>query len=171
MKELTNPANSTVKKAERQRIPMSVPVAKLETPEIPGYHLHWFRNNPQRIQQAQRAGYEFVADSEIHIAYTGLGNDSAVSGNTDLGSHVTAIAGGVEENGEPAKLVLMKLKEEHWKEDQKAMTARSDSVVDTLASGLTGAASAADAGDVRNVPNVRYVGKSRTALPDMFRRK
>jgi hypothetical protein len=171
MKDL-NPSNAPGKtKAERQRIPMSVPVAKLEVPDIPGYHLHWFRNNAQRIAQAQRAGYEFVQDSEVHVNATGLGTSTAVSGNVDLGSHVSVIAGGTEDSGEPSKLVLMKLKEEHWKEDQAAMTARSDSVVDTLSHGLTGAASAADAGDVRNIPNVRYVGKSRTALPEMFRRK
>ena len=35
---------------------------KLWAPEIPGYHLHWMMGTPERLAQAEAAGYVFVVD-------------------------------------------------------------------------------------------------------------
>jgi len=166
MKEL-NPANRAAKaKEETKRIPMSTPVQKLHVEDIPGYHLHWMRNSPDRIAQAQRAGYEFVRPEEIYVNSVGLGTQSAISGNTDMGSLVSVIAGGVGADNQPTRLVLMKLKQEYWEEDQKKVEQKNDQVVAALNGGQVGGAEARDGSEL----NMRYVG-SRTKLPDMFTKK
>lgn len=124
------------KREERQRIPMSVPVQKLAVPEIPGYHLHWFIDNPARIMQAQRAGYEFVETDEVDIVNTGLADDASSSGNTDLGSRVSLSAGQtLSEQGQPQRLILMKIRQEWWEEDQKKLEERNESIAATLRGG------------------------------------
>lgn len=159
-----NPANRPSTPAvERKRIPMSVPVRKLEIADIPGYHLHWFRDEAGRIAQAQRAGYEFVTPEEAHVNSTALGSVGAASGNTDLGSQVSIVGGGVHENGQPVRMILMKLKEEYWKADQAVLEERNDQVANALTAGIVGGNQASD----RNEQNMRYVG-SRSKLPDMF---
>ena len=53
MEKLNNPANKIGKTtSERKRIPMSVPVQRLEAPDIPGHHLHWFVGSSERLQRA-----------------------------------------------------------------------------------------------------------------------
>ena len=45
-----NPANANGQASmDRKRIPMNVPIQKLEVPEIPGYRLYWFRAEPGRL--------------------------------------------------------------------------------------------------------------------------
>lgn len=161
-----NPANRVgATKAERKRIPMSVPVQKLEVPEIPGYHCHWFNSGTAgRIERAQAGGYEFVNADEMSLNNVSLGGDSAVSGNTDLGSQVSVIAGKqFDQVGQPARMILMKIKMEYYLEDQKLVEKRNDQVADALSGGLAGASAAAD----KNETNMRYVGKT-TKLPDLF---
>lgn len=160
-----NPANAPGKTSEeRKRIPMAVPVQKLEVADIPGYHLHWFNGTPERIQRAQDGGYEFVDEREIRPNSVGIGNDSAVSGSTDLGSQVS-IVGGKElgRDGQPIRMILMKIKQEWYEEDQKLVEARNDLVAQSLTGGMVGAQQAAD----KQETNLRYVG-SRTKLPDLF---
>lgn len=165
MKQL-NPANRTAKaSAERKRIPMNAPVRKLEVPEIPGYHLHWFAGNRARLSQAERGGYEYVRPEEVELNAVSLGGDSAVSANTDMGSRVSIISGS-DERGQPEDLVLMKIKQEWYEEDQKLLETRNDAVASALTGGLAGG-EAADAGETGR----RYVDKSRTALPAMFTKK
>jgi len=170
MKEL-NPANAVAKtSAERKRIPMSVPVQKLETAEIPGYHLHWFRSAPDRIQRALNAGYEFVKPEEISLNNVSLGGNSAVSGNTDLGSQVSVIAGGIEDGTtQPSRLILMKIKLELYEEDEAIKDKRSAGVVNALSKGLVGAGEAP--GEKAGDSAQRYVKRDLTKLPEMFRRK
>lgn len=162
-----NPANREVQtKAERKRIPMSVPVQKLAAPDIPGYHLHWFNNDPARIQRAQEGGYEFVDAKEIALGSMSLGSESAVSGNTDLGSQVSVVAGQkVGPDGQAARLVLMKIKEEWWLEDQALIEQRNGQVVTALTEGVVGSEK-----DKPGETRLRYVG-SRTSLPDFFKKK
>lgn len=158
-----NPATS-VKAAERKRIPMSVPVQKLEAPDIPGYHLHWFNGTPERLQRAQEGGYEFVYDRDMKINAVGLGSDSTASGNTDMGSQVSIVAGSeLGRDGQPIRLILMKIKQEWYDEDQKHQENRNEQVVAALKGGMMGAEKDAS-GDSR----FRYVDKARTAIPDMF---
>lgn len=152
--------------AERKRIPMSAPVQKLEVPEIPGYHLHWMRGTPDRLEQAQNAGYEFVDRKEVKVNSVGLGSPTAISGSTDLGSRVSVVAGGGDsEGGQATRMYLMKIKLELWNEDQASLQRRNDSVADALTYGVLGKAQTADANE-----NMRYVG-SRTKLPDLFTKK
>lgn len=153
--------------AERKRIPMSTPVQKLEVPEIPGYHLHWFRGDAERIERAIAGGYEFVDSNEVHVNNVSLGGDSAQSGNTDLGSRVSIVSGQeVGKDGQAQRLVLMKIRQEWWEEDQAAIEARNTQVRDSLVSGAIGSEKDAQ-GDSQH----RYVDKTRTAIPDFFKRK
>lgn len=164
--EKTNPATSPVA-AERRRIPMSVPVLKLETAEIPGYHLHWFLNDAARLQRALDGGYEFVDEREIKINNVSLGGTSAVTGNTDLGTRVSIVSGQeVGKDGQPSRLILMKIKQEWWEEDRKVLEARNKQVRDSLIGGMVGAES--ETGTDRQH---RYVDKARTAIPDFYKPK
>lgn len=114
----SNPSNAPEKRVAK-RIPLAVPTLKLAIPEIPGYSCHWFRGTSQRIQQAQRAGYEFVERDEVQLNETGFANDPGGDGNTDMGSRVSVSAGdsGAEDGG--IKLYLMKIRKELWDEDQQ----------------------------------------------------
>lgn len=164
--EKLNSATSSIA-AERRRIPMSVPVLKLETAEIPGYHLHWFNNDAARLQRALDGGYEFVDEREIKLNNVSLGGTSAVSGNTDLGTRVSVVAGQeVGRDGQPARLVLMKIKNEWWEEDRKVLEAKTRQVRDSLLGGMLGAEH--ETGADRQY---RYVDKTRTAIPDFFKPK
>lgn len=163
-----NPANVAGKSnAERKRIPMSVPVQRLEAAEIPGFHLHWFRGTSERIQRALDGGYEFVDPQEMKINNVSLGGDSAISGNTDMGSRVSVLSGQeVGNDGQPVRLILMKIKQEWYEEDQKTAEQRSEQVAQALTAGSFGSEKDAAGDTVR-----RYVDKSRTSIPDLFKRK
>lgn len=116
---------------ERTRIPMSLPIQKLAAPDIPGYHCHWMRGDKVRISQALRAGYEFVNPDEVDLNDFGLANGPEDSGNQDLGSRVSLMAGRGED-GQGERLYLMKLKEEFWLADQKAAGSRQEQVASQL---------------------------------------
>jgi len=125
-----NPANSpAVDVAAKKRIPMSTPSRRLEAPEIPGYHLYWFKDS--NIPRALQAGYEFVEDREAHVNQVGVGTDKTLSGNADLGSRVRVIAG-TAEGGGVEHLTLMKIKEEFWIEDRKLIDARNADIMSAI---------------------------------------
>lgn len=169
-----NPANAVGKPVEeRKRVPMTLPMLKLEVPEIPGYHLHWMRGTPDRIAQAEKAGYEFVDESEVDINNTSLGGDATKSGNTDLGSRVSQIAGEeIGADGQPIRLILMKQKLEWYEEDQKILQRRNDSIADTLLAGMqSGTVGGQDQGEMTADVAQRYVDSKRTKIPDLFKRK
>lgn len=163
--EKLNVANRETKTdSERKRIPMSVPVQRLEVPELPGYHLHWFLGTAARIQRARDGGYEFVHQAETHVNARELGADTATSGNTDMGSLVSVTSGDqVGEDGQPVRMILMKIKQEWYDEDQKLVDERNERVAASLRGGLIGAEK-----DGSGDTNMRYVDKSRTKLPDLF---
>lgn len=156
MSQKLNPASTR----DTSRVPMSIPLRKLEVPEIPGYHLHWMNGDPARIAQAQRAGYEFVDADEVNLLNTGLANDSALSGNADLGSRVSIVSG----EGVPS-LFLMKLKEEWWEEDQSTLEDRNEQVAASLRGGR----------DINSNPNEednRYIPDAhRKSVANIFTRK
>tara|TARA_R110000868_G_scaffold57147_1_gene176766 strand:+ start:970 stop:1452 length:483 start_codon:yes stop_codon:yes gene_type:complete len=150
---------------ERKRIPMNVPVQKLEVPEIPGYRLYWFRGEPSRLGRAEQAGYEYVDRGEIELNSTGLA-DSAADGNSDMGSRVSIAAGDmVGEDRQPLRLVLMKIREEWALENDGILEDRNESIAAALRGGQIG--SEKDRPDDRDA---RYVG-SQTKIPELFRRK
>lgn len=162
-----SPATRGTTSAERKRIPMGVPVQKLEAPDIPGYHLHWFTGTPERIQRALDGGYEYVHPDEAMPNAVGLGSDTTASGNTDMGSQVSVVAGSeLGRDGQPVRMILMKIKLEWYEEDQKIVEERNDLVRDSLLGGLVGA-DQDKPGDTQH----RYLDKARTAIPDLFKRK
>jgi hypothetical protein len=110
----TKPKPEEVKQA-RKRVPMSVPISKLAMPDLPGWHLHWFKE--LNVARALQAAYEFVDADELP---NGMVIAGSVSGNADLGSRIRVHAG-VNEHSGPEYLILMKLKEEYWLEDRKAI--------------------------------------------------
>tara|TARA_R110000868_G_scaffold304180_2_gene564705 strand:- start:1484 stop:2014 length:531 start_codon:yes stop_codon:yes gene_type:complete len=164
-----NPATTPVaRNTERKRIPMSVPVQKLEVADLPGYHMHWFKSEPDRIERALNGGYEFVDEKEVKVNNVSLGGTSAVSGNTDLGSRVSIVSGAeFGKDGQPMRLVLMKIKQEWYEEDQKLVDQRNQRTINSLTSGMIGADGAADARDSQH----RYVDKNRSSIPDFFKPK
>lgn len=165
--EKLNPATPVEVARERKRVPMSVPVQRLETAELPGYHLHWFLSTAERLQRALDGGYEFVDEREMKLNNVTLGGDSAVSGNTDMGSRISIVSGQeVGKDGQPTRLVLMKIKQEWYDEDQAVIEARNTKVRDSLLGGMIGAEQDR-AGDSQH----RYVDKSRTQIPDFFKDK
>ena len=150
--------------AERKRIPMSVPVQKLEAPDIPGYHLHWFNGTPDRIQRALDGGYEFVDEKEVKPKTVSLGSNSTASGNTDMGSRVSVVSGTeIGRDGQPLRLILMKIRQEWYEEDQKLVIAKNEQVAASLRGGLVGSEQ-----DYAGDTPLRYVDKNRTKIPDMF---
>lgn len=144
-------------------IPMSVPMQKLEVPEIPGYHLHWMRGTPDRLEQARRAKYEFVDPSEIRMNPTSLAGDASQSANTDMGSRVSVVAGGEISNGQAVRLYLMKVKDEYWRKSQDVLTDRSEKTAAALRTGLIGAES--------DAPADRGARYTKGKVPDLFKLK
>lgn len=99
----------------RKRIPMSVPQQRLQVPEIPGYHLHWFKES--NVPRALAAYYEPVGIDEVPVHQRGVATHNAISGSQDLGTGVKIISG-VTEFNHAEYLVLMKLRQEYWDEDR-----------------------------------------------------
>lgn len=140
----TNPANDRpVRVTDENRVSMSLPNLMLQVPEIPGYVMHWFADRPGRISRAMAAGYEFVAQDEVVINNFGLAADVADSGNTDMGSRVS-VHGGTDEKGGSERLYLMKIKQEWYDKDMKLREEASETIVDSLKAGMTGARSSED---------------------------
>src|SRR5205807_8105847 len=118
-----NPATRAAEpEGKRKRIPMSVPRPRLSVPELPGYFLYWHleRNVPAALQ----AGYEFVNSNELPINQLNVATDSTVSGNADMGSHIRVV-GGVGVDGRAEYHVLMKLRNEWRKEDERERDKRN----------------------------------------------
>lgn len=168
-----NPAERPAKDpAERRRVPFTTPIRKLEVPELPGYHLRWVLGTPQRIGQALQAGYEFVSPDEVQLNNSLLGDDPLRSGNTDLGSRVSVVAGGVDETGQALRLYLMKQKLEFYLEDQAVLDRRNAAIADALLASFTqGTVGGPAPGETAQDMAARYVDRSRTRIPDLFRRK
>lgn len=132
-----NPAKAPGKSvAERQRIPMSLPVQSLEVPEKPGFHRHWFRSDPARIARAQQAGYTFVAADDVDINNQDIGGSSVASGNTDMGSRVSVVSGDdLGNDGQPGRLILMEIPEEWWKESEAILEQKNEQIADAIRGG------------------------------------
>jgi len=128
-KPAVNPANVAKETVTRRRIPMSVPQRKLEVAEIPNYHTHWFRDD--NIERAKQAGYEFCEDREVSLNQHNVGSSKDIGGNADMGTRVRVVAGAGAE-GKAEYLTLMKIKNEWYDEDRKALEARNASVMSAI---------------------------------------
>lgn len=126
--ETPSPANvRETRVTEATRVPMSLPELKLYVPDIPGYHLHWFRG--ARTARAMQAGYEFVDPLEVTLVNTGLADDASKSGNSDLGSRVSVVAGDADPaNGGVERLYLMKIRQEWHEQDMAALEAKNEQI-------------------------------------------
>jgi len=133
-----NPANSADQRREiavdaRTRIPMSVPRAKLSSPDLPGFHTHWMNDYPGRLEQAIQAGYEFVSRDEAVLISPDLAGDPVGSG-TDLGSRVSLVVG-EDKAGNPLRAYLMKIRLEWFQQDQADSQARVNEIDRTIRQG------------------------------------
>lgn len=129
----TNPANpggQTAKTpAERKRIPFSAPSRRLEVADIPGYHLFWPLES--QVPRALQAGYEFVDSKEVSLNNRDVAGDATITGNADLGSRVRVFAG-TGSNGQPEYHVLMKIREEWYREEQQMLERKNQQVMDAI---------------------------------------
>lgn len=99
--------------------------------DIPGYHLHIINDTPGRIDAAIDNGYEFVSPDEVG----GVGNNT-VSRNTAVeGDKVRFLVGQLE--GQPLYAYLMKIKQEWWEEDQRALQTRNNQIDAAIKQGQT----------------------------------
>ena len=161
--------------AEPDYIPMTLPSQRLAVPEIPGFHLHWMMNTPERVHAAIRAGYEFVTSDEVGLSNFDLGGDAKTDGNSDMGTRVTRLAstygdGQVGRDGQPARLILMKQREELYRKHQKILENRNDGIADALTSSFkSGTVGGRAEGETSDDLGKRYVGKGQR-VPDLFNR-
>lgn len=131
-----NPANQGGVAAEpprRRRIPLSIPRRKLEVDPIPGFVLYWFKES--NIPIAMEAGYEFVEHNEVRLMNVNQANPSDSSGSTDLGSRVSIVGDAIGQRGVPERLVLMKIREEFWREDRAILDNENARVIQAIFGG------------------------------------
>ena len=132
--EKSNPAVPSITTAEkpkevRKRIPMSVPIRKLEVPEREGWHRYWFIGN--NVPRAIQGGYKHVHTHEIPINQHNPANDPSVTGSQGLGSLVE-ITDGLDEHGKSTTLYLMEIEMEFWLEDQKILEKRNANIMQSI---------------------------------------
>ena len=140
-----NPANqggSAAEPARRRRIPLSVPRRKLEADPIPGFVLYWFKES--NIPIALDGGYEFVERNEVRLNQVNEANPADTSGSTDLGNRVSVIGDAIGERGVPERLVLMKIREEFWREDRQALDHENAKIIQSIFGGEIVAAERGD---------------------------
>lgn len=127
--QLSNPTEGAASRRNRPpRRPMSTARQRFQTPEIPGWHLHWFKED--NVPQAMEAYYEFVDRSEVNMNQLNVALGGTSTG-TDLGSRVSLIADKTE-SGTPVRAYLMKLPEEYWLEDQKEIEQRNSGIMQAI---------------------------------------
>lgn len=133
IRETNNPASpaTTIFGVSREsRVSMNVPSRKLETPEITGYHLHWFLR--QNVPQGIRAGYEFVDVKELPSMDKSIGGRGEKTNTEDLGGSQITHIGGRDERGDTVELVLMKIRLEWYMDDQRKIAERNMSVMQMI---------------------------------------
>lgn len=175
----SSPANSQASsssRAERKRIPMTLPTQKLAVPEIPGYFTYWMLGKPERLKAADDAGYEFVHEEEVNVNNSSLGGDAAKSGNTDMGSRVSVLASstgeGESSGGQPLRLYLMKQKWEWHLEDQGILERQNEGIANALTASFgQGAVGGKADGETSADFQQRYVDPRRSRVPDFFKPK
>ena len=171
----TNPAQSA---PERKRRSFVSGGRKFEIPGMVGdflqikgvwYRIHVFRGTPDRLAYALEGGYEFCSADELHINGVGIGDDALKSGNTDMGSRVSVVAGGeLTSDNQALRLYVMK-KRRDWYEEDLAEDHTAENTIRALSAGMAGGPAPAGAD-----PSLRYTGsavKGPVKLPEMFKAK
>lgn len=116
----------------RARVPLGSNRQKLAAGKREGYQRRWVNDTPGRLEMAQEAGYEFVAQD--HVA-----------NSTDLGARKSVIVG-TREDGQPMRAYLMEIPKDWYDEDQQAKQAACDAVDDAIRRTVPGKTAAAPAG-------------------------
>ena len=98
----------------KKRIPFGGGRQKLSVPKVDGYRGYWFNDVGGRIADAINAGYQFI-DQQQNL----MGVGTALDGNTDLGTLVSKVVG-TNEMGQPQRAYLMYIRQDWYREDQKA---------------------------------------------------
>lgn len=129
IEQLSNPTEG--KASIRHRPPrrsMSTARQRFQTPEIPGYHCHWFKED--NVPLAIDAYYEFVDRDEVNMNQLNIAQ-GGISSGTDLGSRVSLIADKTE-SGSPVRAYLMKLPIEYWNEDRKEIDQMNSGIMQAI---------------------------------------
>ena len=101
--------------ARPARKPFGSHVQKLSYPAREGFHRHWFKDTPGRIDRALEAGYAHVKGTDGKNVATG---------------------GGVSESGGKQTLYLMEIPLEWYREDQALKDAQRDEIDAKLRRGV-----------------------------------
>lgn len=125
----SNPANEPPKRVRGPRVSMAMQRQRLQVPDMPGYYLHWFKD--ENIPAAMDAYYEFVKRDELTMNPLGIGGSAEGGGNTDLGTNVSIIAG-QNAAGMPVRLTLMKLPMEYHTEDSQMVAQRNGTIMEAI---------------------------------------
>lgn len=96
---LGDAVNEALEKRRRERRPFGAMEQKLLWPNRPGYHRHWFNDEPGRLLRAKEAGYEPVLD--------------------DKGAPVCTVVG-IGRGGHPLTAYLHEIPQEWFDEDMAA---------------------------------------------------
>ncbi len=116
------------KEVKVRRVPFGGRSSNLQVEdEIPGYRLYWFNDADGRPARAERAGYVNVEPQEVPIF---------MAGKQGVGSEVSAVV--TRGNKKPMRAVLMKIRNEWYKEDQISKEAVNAQVDESLRQGQPG---------------------------------
>lgn len=111
-----NAAVKQVVQAQKRRKPMSAPVRRLEAMPIPGFKLHWIKE--QNLPRAEEAGYVHVLLTETMVNSRNVSVPAEMGSTSDLSNRVSVQYGG-------DTLYLMKLPESLYKEDMAIIAQRN----------------------------------------------
>lgn len=131
--EANNPAldrAADVQRLRDLRTSMMNVQRKFEVPELPGFHLHWFRED--NLGEALAGGYMHVQRHEIatNPLRANPAGDPVQSG-TDLGSNISII-GDKTDDGRPVRAYLMKIYEELFQDDQRNLEKRNSYIMQAM---------------------------------------
>lgn len=158
--------------AGKDFIPLSVPMRKLEVPPIPGFHCRWLRGTAARLAQAERAGFVFVHPDEVKLNNVSIGGDAKKDGNTDLGARVSVAEGSeVDSGGQAVRMYLMKQPQELYEMGKKILDERNEDIAAALTAQYRDGTIGGMAGESSADTDKRYVDKTRTRVPEFFRKK
>ena len=120
---MVRPARTETREATREetgrnkRVPLGVSRTKLAVPQRNGYVRRWINDSEGRLQMAEQGGYQFATDQSLQIGDPDIDNV-----NRDLGARVSRVV----DKTTGQKAYLMEIKEEFYKEDQKAKAEKLD---------------------------------------------
>jgi hypothetical protein len=98
---------------------------------LPGFHLHWFNDDGDRVLRMQAMGYTFVKRTEVAV------NDRVAPLNQDLGENI-AIYVGKRTDGAPMRALLMKIPQELYERRYKKQQEHNDVIEDAIKRGGIG---------------------------------